>query len=234
MMDQDFSTLFQNLLEREENVTVINTYQWLTIANASRILGVGDGTLTLQVARHQTICLQLDKKCLIKGTSFKETISARVFALDFKANVVILTDLSHTRPYINRRKNVRVPVTEKIEVVFPDKPNAYGRLLDISHEGLGVNVNRASYSSNFFGMGKEISLGIMLPLGSSAAYKPILMKGMVRNIFYTEGDYFFRLGVRLFPQKGMMQAISRYIMLRELEMIKELESLGLEYARQDQ
>lgn len=221
-MTRKFDGIFNKVLKDREKITFFNTYDWLTVANPGKILGVGEDSITCQVTEHQAICMQIEQNTLMQVDSVLETIAGHVMALDIRSFVVILNDFHFAGRFVNKRNCVRVPPTEPIEVVFPDRPLAKGRIEDISIEGIGIVVNRSAYTYSFFAEGSEINISFSLPLSASGNPTPFFIRGMIKNFSYHQGDTEFRIGMKFQGQRSLLQLITQYISMRSLEVLSEL------------
>lgn len=221
-MTRKFDGIFNKVLKEHEKITFYNTYDWLTVSNPGKILGVGEDTITCQVTEHQAICMQIEQNTLMQVDSVLETIAGHVMAIDLRSFIVILNDFHFAGRFVNKRNCVRVPPTEPIEVLFPDRPHAKGRIEDISIEGIGVVVNRSAYTYSFFAEGSEINLSFSLPLSATGNLVPFFMRGVIKNFHYHQGDPEFRIGLKFQGQWSSLQLITQYISMRSLDLLSEL------------
>ncbi|MDD3342037.1 MAG: PilZ domain-containing protein [Sulfurospirillaceae bacterium] len=219
--------IFKKMQQDKKAVRFLNLYQGVPISYDAPILHVEAETVTFSIDRLQEIAMKLDGHAyIIKNEYFTKHIKADILFNDFTNNTVTL----HNFIYL-----LNMPAMQRAYIrVHPDiVANVYlhqfgdiqtsGRLYDLSMKGLGV----VSHENNGIFRGAKVMVEFDLNSISGRQGDKIIVESEVINIIEYKDSY--RYCMQIFPANEMIDKIAEYILLREKEIIQNLEDELREY-----
>jgi PilZ domain len=221
--DDDQAAIFETFLEKYttkvgSKVNLTNYFRGLPIDYPATILGVEHGNLDLDVNPQQAIAMASDHYTLIRSPLFPDPIAAHVQYVNVKKHMASLNKLCFVEVLAEKRAAVRLNLDPPVRATIQYKDQEIaGNLVDISAQGLAITID------NFvmLEIGAEMSVKFMLP--DSVLLKQTLIKVPATLVDIAGSASPYRCRFRISPEKHKEQLISRYIIQRQVEIIRGLK-----------
>jgi hypothetical protein len=194
------------------DLKLLNYYREVPINFGASIDHIEKGMVELTVHQLQAALMQQQKETLIRSSHFRNDVVAKVSKAGAEQRFAFLTGFSYVQILSDRRANIRVEVSENVQVdVSFGKLRLQGRLKDISIGGMaiiapekqGIDENaRVKLTFSLRGHGVEIP-GTVLRVIDESPRKSYV-------IHFT-------------PDSKSDATISQYIFQTQSEIIRELK-----------
>jgi hypothetical protein len=223
--DDDQAEILRTFLEKQpakegSKVTLTNYFRGLPITYPATILGVENGSLDLDVNPQQAVAISADRYTLIRSKLFPLPVAASVQYVNIKKHMVSLNKLCFVEVLAEKRAAVRLDLDPPVRaaMLFGDQAIA-GKLLDISTQGIAIEVNEFVLLESGF----ELSVKFMLP--DPVLMKQTLIKVPAILVTIAGSGAPYRYKFRISPEKHQEQLISRFSFQRQVEIIRGLKEL---------
>jgi len=225
-LDDDLLAVFQNLMDADLPVRLLNYYRGLPVSYDAHIVDLSQGTLTLNVHQDQVVCMVLENKAwLLKvlppaGRGSPRSLQAQVISLDLAKKQAVLTEFSRPKKEVERRGAVRLQPEELIGVDMEIGGMHYtGKLADISVTWLGIfSFGTYVYSEYMIPKNADIVLECRLPIIDVL----VRVEGKAVHAASQRESFMQRVGIRIQPNREVRQFLQQYVDLRKDEMLREL------------
>jgi hypothetical protein len=221
-VDQEILGVFVDLAKSGEKVMLYNTYKSLPICFDAEFVKISRGTLTLRVHKYQALCIKKSGYTLIRHALLPKPVYASTISVDFMQMVVVVTDFQALTSSAGNRRVIRVEPEKPFSVFLSNSSVANADAIDISAFGLGLTIKKEWYIPQAFGQDKLIGLEFRHPNEKRLVTK---MKGVITNVVEDYSGGSFRLGIHTYPDAKAQQMIADYVLKRQVEILKELETL---------
>lgn len=202
-------------------VTLTNYYKGLPIIYPATILGVERGNLDLDVIPQQAVAIASDHYTLIRSKFFSYPVVAHVQYVNIKKHTVSLNKLCFVEVLAEKRAAVRLNLEPPVRATIQYQDQSItGELVDISTQGIGVNVDTYIQIER----GAELSVRFMLPDPVLQKQTLIKVAAIIVDIDGSASPYFYKC--RIAPEKHQEQLISRYSFQRQVEIIRSLKEVA--------
>lgn len=195
------------------DIRLLNYYHEIPVSYGASVDYIEGDMVDLGVHQHQAVVMKLEKTTILKSRHFPHEVIAKVFRSDITRCLVTLTNFAYGVVRAERRRFVRVAISDAVDVVFmTDTTTISGRMTDISVGGVSIQQDQENGAIDI-GCRGIVRLSLMgTPLEMPARLIKILTdKKQFKYVF--EMDISSR-------EEGV---ISRYIFQRQVEIIRELK-----------
>lgn len=210
----------------KQAVRLINVYKGFPITYEAEILNIDENGVLFKVHRYQALCLWLGNQTYIKTALFPEILRASAIGVDIEEERAMLAHFEFMGKGIGLRRTVRVQPKDTIEVTITARTMRVKTVLaDISVHGLAVYLDAFFFNPRVFKIDEEVSLLLHLPDPNSVVRTEVRLNGHIRSVV-RETAQRIRIGI-LIQQKedANVPELSRYVTLRQAEVLKEIRML---------
>lgn len=223
LVTDELMKIFGTMAEQKQSVRLINTYRGIPITHDALVLDASQGYMTLQVHDHQAVCLALEGKTYIQGSTLPEVLQARFMGVDILQKQVTVTEFLGVGTSIGRRMAVRVQPKEPTDVeIYDGSRRIPGKLADISTVGVGV-FTFATYIYGSLPLNKSATVFVDVRLGGSEQILRFI--GKISSVVHQKGTFMHRLGIKLQPNPAIEPFLSEYVHARQDEALRELQGI---------
>lgn len=195
------------------DLRLLNYYHEIPVSYGATVDFIEGDMIDLSVHQHQVVVMKLEKSTIIKSRHFPHEVIAKVFRSDINRCLVTLTKFAYGVVRAERRRFVRVAITESVDVVFmTDTATISGRMTDISVGGVSLRLEQEN---------PAVDVGCRGMARLSLQGTPLEMPARLIKIL-PENDqikYVFELDTSTREEA----VISRFIFQRQVEIIRELK-----------
>lgn len=222
--DDEINQAFQTIKANKTKVSLLNDFMGVPISHEATIIEFHTDSVELHTNETQQYLLNLNKEVIIDSSEFKYPIHGSLDYMDTKSNNIILHDIKYTDKSIKDRKELRVVPNSDFKFVINDaKGKIIPKVVDVSIHAIAVVINNMPAD---FEIGKKIALSIAIEQKHSSTFnvKSNDYLGLYGRIFKIEkhGDDTFVV-FEFEISKSDQEILSKYILHRELQIIKELK-----------
>ena len=220
--EQISSDLRAVLAEKHTFFEFLNAYKGIPVICRSALQKVENQVAFFQVRIPDVAVLENAKTTQILSEGLLEPIEAQIISLDLQSGKVGLSKFKYAGSRLSNRKELRVEIGEKIDMVLvTDGQSCAGQLVDISMRGIGALVSAQEGCQ--FGQNKVVDLTLRLPEGESQ------ISGRIRNMS-SSGEQ-VRLSIEFTGAGSEKILIVRYILHRRSEIYAELQQILADYEK---
>lgn len=195
------------------DLRLLNYYHEIPVSYGATVDFIEGDMVDFGVHQHQAVVMRLEKSTIIKSRHFPHEVIANVFRADITRCLVTLTKFAYGVVRAERRRFVRVAVTEAVDVVFrTDTATIGGRMTDISVGGISIQQEKESGA---------IDVGCQGVARLSLLGTPLEMPARLIKILSEDGQ--FKYVFELDTSSREEAVISRFIFQRQVEIIRELK-----------
>lgn len=165
-MSDEFEGVFRYFQKQHKPLKLLNGYKGMPVVSEVHVLYVGASSIIVKPESSQLVCLRAQQKTYIRDELFPRTVEARVSELDLVSGEVALTGFHYSGPGVGERRHLRVSPDDPILCVLQRvdlQESVHGTLVDLSREGLAVQVSRL-YPPTFIQLGNQVIAQIHLPV----------------------------------------------------------------------
>ena len=172
------------------------------------------GTVQINCQDPAMVCLLQTPEIRILGSDYFEPSMAQVASVDIQSGDVLLDNFFYLGINLGERMIVRVEPKAPINVTIENEgQETIGQLVDISLNGIGLQVDHSSYSP-------ALKPGTIIQTSMDLPNSSLSIEGTVLSA--AKMDEFYRLSIR-FNQYGSQKAdIFKYLTDRRAEIENEL------------
>jgi|ERR1039457_2937336 hypothetical protein len=138
----------------KSGINLLNYYKELPINMEATVLMVDQGVVDLKVSSLQAAAMYAQRITFIKSRHFAHDVVAKVQRVNFKEDIVFLTQFSYVKIKSEQRHSVRVRISDKLDVSFRNEyHHIEGTVRDISLDGVAViNPDMISFEDGELGI----------------------------------------------------------------------------------
>lgn len=224
---------------QQRTVTLISNFRGVPIQLAAFVVRSSqNGSVRLCINHRQMIALKVADQALVQSDLFSEMVIANIDQLNLHANMVTLNNLRYVTDSRGKRKNVRVQPESPIhaEIISKHGFNLPGEVIDISLEGLSVQLSDSSLGISIRLSDSSLKIGDMLTpqtlvevrLGLPGCEKNIIHDLAIQaKIAYVKASAdTYRIGLMTYLQEADIQTVRRYIFDRQTEILNEIQQMN--------
>ncbi|KAF0221329.1 MAG: hypothetical protein FD174_467 [Geobacteraceae bacterium] len=196
----------------DNDLRLLNYYHEIPVSYPASVDHVEDDMVDMTVHQHQAAVMHHEKMTFLKSRHFPHDVIAKVFRADVNRSLAILSKFAYALVRAERRRFVRVKISEKIDVTFTSaNSRCSGSLTDISVGGMSLHVDdNSALEINATGMLAVTLLDKALDIPGTLL-KIVEEGGMHKYLFEIE------------TTSRIENLISQFIFQRQLEIIRELK-----------
>ena len=202
------------------DLKLLNYCGEMPVSYGSAITSVGKDSVELLIHEHQSMIINHDKYTLIKSEHFHNELGVHcsVSNVNVPNNTVVLHNFAYAQIRSEKREAIRVKVNGALPVrFFYENVNIEGSMVDISGNSISINFNR------FPAMKADQSGQLFFTLsGTQLAVPGLFVKSS------TNGSDGHICIFHIKPDKMTDSTISRFICLRQVEVIQQLKYFFIE------
>lgn len=221
---------FRKILESQENIRFLNSYQSLPVNNDGRVVKVGYRTASFWVPKVQLLSIMLNRYTVMVSPHLPGKVRARVLDVHADSQTIDLGDFELADDSIGNRSFVRVSPRSPIRGYFlMDKiirklDMIDINIIDLSLYGLAFVVDtQRSLVEGFLEIGEKRKFTYPLMLQNSE--HKIVYEGVLTNMVSMGGMPRLRVGVNVVPDTDTERVLAHYLAVRQKELLKELKDL---------
>jgi len=196
----------------KNDIRILNYYREIPVSYPAEISSIEDDMVEMQVNQQQAVVMYVENMAFLKSAHFQHDVVAKVFKAKISKSLAFLHNFSYAQVRAERRQNVRVQISDLLNVNFRRvDQNFSGRLADISIGGLSIDiVDPITIQTETAGI-----LTVDLPGGS------IEMPGRLLKII--PQDPGMRYIFEIEAGQRIESTISQFIFQKQVEIIRELK-----------
>lgn len=196
----------------KNDLRVLNYYKEIPVSYNASITHIDDDLVEMDVHQHQAAVMYVEKILFLKSDHFPHDVLAKVYKANINKSIALLHSFSYVQIRAERRRFVRVQITDPIQVNFRRADgNFNGRLMDVSIGGLSME------SSDNLAMDQDTP-GILtaeLPSGK------LEMPGRLIKMMPLDDKWLYIFEIE--ASSRIETVISQFIFQKQVEIIRELK-----------
>lgn len=169
--ETNLNALFLQLAHSQTPVKLLNIYKGIPISNDAIIEQVDANGVQITTQRYQISCLYLSRETYLLSGYLPTVLRANVARLNAAGLKAVLTHFENAQPTIGLRSQVRVEPDPPLPIQIQVKNSSAhipATLVDLSADGLGIQLDRHLFHPHVFQPGVEISATFTLDIQASA------------------------------------------------------------------
>lgn len=195
------------------DLRLLNYYHEIPVSYGASVDYIEGDMIDLGVHQHQAVVMKLEKTTIIKSRHFPHEVIAKVFRSDVARCLVTLTNFAYGVVRAERRRFVRVAISDAVDVVFlTDTATITGRMTDISVGGVSIQQKEES---------GVVDIGCRGIARLSLMDTPLEMPARLIKILPDNNQ--FKYVFEMDTSSREEAVISRFIFQRQVEIIRELK-----------
>jgi hypothetical protein len=198
---------------RENDLQLLNFYRQLPVTFGATVLTVEEKDAEFQVNRLQALVIASEKISILKSSHFPSDVLASASSVKIEKSQVVLSNFSYALVRAQRRKYVRVELSDPVFASFTSPNGTLGGILhDMSLTGITINISQDPQIP----ISQKGVLAVTLPTGTFKVPASLL-----KVLTPDEG---YRLVFQIGATPATEACLSQYIMRRQVEIIRELKN----------
>ena len=194
-----------------ESFTALSYYKEVPIIFKLKIIKTTDKFIIADISKVNINISKLTGAIYLKIPFLEKPVKTKIVSVDFKRNILALENPRLTDIPAEKRKHVRVTLSEPTKVIIrKDGEETMGLIVDISAKGIKFYTGRLGSIKE----GDKVKLSFQLDNHS------IESLGTIKHISDTGKG--FMVGVELEPDLKTETVISDFVMSKQFEILKEL------------
>ena len=203
-------------------VRFFNLYKGAAVPYPATVLEIDRGTVKFRVHRYQAVALDTAGGAYISADALARTVKGTTLWIGWQKQIAMLADFRYVDSSPIQRAFVRVQPRDFIPISLGNNDHpTLGRLADISVRAAAVIVD----SPAAVRVGKDYQLRFNLPIGPHKAQKGVTVRARVQQIGSRENPSLVVLTLQ--PNTAADATISRYMFLRQVEIMRELQGVAV-------
>jgi len=196
----------------KNDVKLVNYFREIPVSYGATVESVEESFAELQVHQIQAVVISFERMTVLKSSHFPKDVIANANYVNVQKSRIVLSSFGYAVVRADRRMSVRVELSEPIYASFATSElTTTGRLHDMSLTGISINVHDAPEIP----LSEKGVLSVTLPIGTINVPASLL-----KVVTTDDGE---RLVFEIEATRSTEISISRYIMQRQVEIIKELK-----------
>jgi hypothetical protein len=196
----------------KNDLKLLNYFREIPVSYGATIETVEESHVELAVHQIQAVVISFEKMTVLKSSHFPKDVIANVNYVNIEKSRLVLSGFSYAIVRADRRMSVRVELSEPIYASFSASgQTATGRLHDMSLTGVSINVSE----DPGIPLSQNGELTVTLPIGN------ITVPASLLKISTLDDGY--RLAFEIEATRATELSISKYILQRQVEIIRELK-----------
>jgi hypothetical protein len=198
--------------ELPNDLKLLNYFKEVPISFGAEIDNIDQGLVEMTVHQLQAVTMQQQEMTLIRSKYFEHDVLVKVLKVCTEKNFAFVSNFAYAQILSDRRKHVRVKLTDNFDVVFhSQKQSIKGSLKDISIGGVAI------IAPENCGIEEDLSGVVNLNLSGTKLEVP----GKVLRI-HNEADSRY-IVIQLEADGKNERAISQFVFQTQNEIIRELK-----------
>jgi hypothetical protein len=225
--------LLYKIWQSGEPVKFFNTFYGMPVSFNGTIENVSDNRVTFKIPKVQIYCVFTSGSTHISNPLLPGAVRAQFVSMDWERETVDLYDFHFTPSLIGKRSYVRVELdqpmrgTATVHLTEGQKILPI-RLVEISLHGGVMSVERSFVKAGYFD--RDTQIGIMYNLVFPRNEYPetvVSYEGTVKHVLAVrDSDFLYRIGVQTYPNQEIEVAITKYLALRQKDLLNRLRNLA--------
>lgn len=210
---------FHDLIKRARlGVRLVNYYKGLLLSYPATLVEVQHGILELDLHPQQAVALNATGYTFIRCDHFDSAILAQSQNVNLRSMAASLRDFHFVEIMAEQRRALRLELEPQTEALIKaDEAQVAGKTVDISLEGLSILPEGECQLAR----GTEVALSLMVPnLLQETVQRVQVDARLVHSGMGQDGRQICRFAFCEVQSEG---AISRYILQRQVAIIRELK-----------
>ena len=196
----------------DNDLKLLNYFREIPVSYGATVETVEENHAELAVHQIQAVVISFEKLTVLKSSHFPKDVLANVNYVNIEKSRIVLSNFSYAIVRADRRMSVRVELSEPIYASFSAAGQSVtGRLHDMSLTGVSISVSE----DPGFPPSQKGELTVTLPIGT------ITVPASLLKFLTAEEGY--RLAFEIEATKATELSISKYILQRQVEIIRELK-----------
>ena len=217
---KDTLKLLVKVAQENKLLELMNVYKSVTITQEARIISFGEDFIEFQMPYYQFMCVALQGRTHFRSPGLPYLFSASLENLELTSGKVRLREFKCLSRSFEVRLTNRVAPKEPIRTTLHLKNiDLSASIVDLSKKGMGLLAYKIQEKAINLEPNSLIHLDYYLP----GQPKKFIMKGKLAYLKPVTGSLMARLGVCINPSLEQEAKLQKYIYLRHLDIIKELE-----------
>lgn len=196
----------------ENDLKLLNFFREIPVSYGASVETVEESFAELKVHQIQAVVISFEKVTVLKSRHFVRDVIANANYVNVDKSRIVLSSFSYALVRAERRMSVRVELSEPIYASFnTGEKSAGGRLHDMSLTGIAIGVS----DDPGIPLSQHGELSVTLPIGTISVPATLL------KVLTLENGY--RMVFEIEATRSTELSISRYILQRQVEIIRELK-----------
>ncbi|HBG07570.1 MAG: pilus assembly protein PilZ [Geobacteraceae bacterium GWC2_58_44] len=196
----------------KNDLKLLNFFREIPVSYGASVESVEENFAELLVHQIQAVVISFEKVTVLKSSHFPKDVIANANYVNIEKSRIVLSSFSYAIVRADRRMSVRVELSEPIYASFTASgQTAGGRLHDMSLTGISINIPEEPG----FTLSENGELAVTLPIGTITVPASLLKVLTV--------DDGFRMVFEIEATRATELSISKYILQRQVEIIRELK-----------
>jgi hypothetical protein len=196
----------------KNDLKLLNFFREIPVSYGATVETVEESHAELLVHQIQAVVISFEKVTVLKSSHFPKDVLANANYVNVEKSRIVLSSFSYALVRADRRMSVRVELSEPIYASFTaEGVTTGGRLHDMSLTGVSINVTDAPNLP----LSQNGELAVTLPIGT------ITVPASLLKVLTVEDGH--RLVFEIEATRATELSISKYILQRQVEIIRELK-----------
>jgi hypothetical protein len=196
----------------KNDLKLLNFFREIPVSYGATVETVEENHAELLVHQIQAVVISFEKVTVLKSSHFPMDVIANANYVNIEKSRIVLSSFSYALVRADRRMSVRVELSEPIYASFSAAGmTTGGRLHDLSLTGVSINVSDAPNLP----ISQKGELAVTLPIGT------ITVPASLLKVLTVEDGQ--RLVFEIEATRATELSISKYILQRQVEIIRELK-----------
>jgi len=196
----------------KNDLKLLNFFREIPVSYGATVETMEDSSVELMAHQIQAVVISFEKVTVLKSSHFPKDVIANANYVNVEKSRIVLSNFSYALVRADRRMSVRVELSEPIYASFSAcELTTGGRLHDMSLTGVSINVSE----DPGIALSQTGELAVTLPIGTITVPASLLKT--------STADDGFRLVFEIEATRATELSISKYILQRQVEIIRELK-----------
>lgn len=196
----------------KNDLKLLNFFREIPVSYGASVETVEESHAELLVHQIQAVVISFEKVTVLKSSHFPKDVIAKANYVNVEKSRIVLSSFSYALVRADRRMSVRVELSEPIYASFTaEGVTTGGRLHDMSLTGVSINVS----DEPNLPLCQNGELAVTLPIGT------ITVPASLLKVLTVEDGH--RLVFEIEATRATELSISKYILQRQVEIIRELK-----------